>query len=274
MIAKNGVDIRAALVPFFQRRLPEELEAAAPTSAAFVAALLRELRGAVSMESIARRTRLSRSSISRILAGRTEPKLAVFLQLVDVMTRRVLDLLSGLCDIASVEAARSEWQRLTALRRLASDNPLSEAVPRFLELEQYARLSKHREGWIADKLGISREEERATLHDLAAAGTIRWDGAKWRPDKERSVDTSRLEPAAAARLRVHWTERARRRIEADGEGIFSYLVFGADEPTLAAIAELRLRFFREVRALVAASPAASRVYVANVHLFPIDVGSV
>jgi transcriptional regulator with XRE-family HTH domain len=271
--ARVGVDVRAALEPFFQRHLPDELRAEDPTSPAFVAALLRDLRGPGSMHALAARIGLSRSSLSRILAGKTQPRLPVFLRIIDAASRRLLDLLAGLVEVGELPPAQHEWRRIEALRRLAFDNPLSEAVPRFLELEQYAALPRHEPGWIAERLGISCEEEERTLRDLEAAGVIRFDGLRWCPDRERSIDTSRLEPRAIARLREHWTELARGRIAAGGEGLFSYLVFSTDHATLAAIQELRLRFFRELRALVAASTGAQRVAVANVHLFAIDDAS-
>ncbi|NUP12115.1 MAG: helix-turn-helix domain-containing protein [Polyangiaceae bacterium] len=270
---KVGVDVRGALTPFFQRVLPEELKTLDPDSPAFVAALLRDVRGTASMEVLASRTDLSRSAISRILSGKTEPRLPVFLRLVDVASRRLLDMLAGLVDMGSIPAAQDEWRRVEALRRLAHTNPLSEAVPRFLELDQYAKLARHRPGWIAERLGISREDEERTLRDLEAAGVVRWDGVRWLLDRQRSVDTTRFDRRAAARLGMHWTEEARSRIAAGGEGQFAYLVFTTDDETLAAIQELRLRFFRELRALVAASSKNRRVAVANVNLFPIDVGA-
>lgn len=268
-----GVDVRRALEPFFQRHLPEDLRRLDATSPAFVAALLRDLRGAASMQALANASGLDRSAVSRLLAGKTEPKLPTFLRLVDVTSRRLLDLLAGLVDVATLPAARAEWSRVEALRRLALDDPLAEAVPRFLELDQYRALPAHRPGWIAERLGVPREEEERTLRALAAAGVVVRDGGRWRPDRDRSVDTARLGADAVARLRAHWTGEARGRIEAGGEGLFSYLVFSADDATLTAIQELRLRFFRELRALVAAAPAAQRVAVAVVHLFPIDVGA-
>jgi transcriptional regulator with XRE-family HTH domain len=266
-----NVDVEAAAAQFFRPRLPDALEDADLAQPETVAALLREARGSVAIQALATRTGLSRSAVSRILSGKTEPRLPTFLRLVDAATRRVLDLLSGLVDVARLPAAAEEWRRLEAMRNLAPDNPLSEAVPRFLELEQYHALERHQPGWIAERLGISCEQEQRTLEDLRAAGVARFDGRRWQLDRARSVDTTR-DPQAAAKLRAHWTERARARIEAQGEGLFSYLVFGADEPTLAAIEELRTRFFRELRALVRSAPEATRVLVTTVHLFPIDVG--
>jgi transcriptional regulator with XRE-family HTH domain len=267
--ARTGIDVRGAVEPFFQRRLPDELNTGEPTSSAFVAALLRAARGKIPMQMLATRTGLSRSAISRILSGATEPRLPIFLHLVDACTRRVLDLLAGFVDVGALPAAKREWRRLEALRRLAYDNPLSEAVPRFLELEQYAALPKHRPGWIAERLGIDVADEERTLADLATAGIAHFDGARWQIEEGRSVDTSR-DPRAASRLVGHWTDLARSRIAADADGRFSYLVFGTDDETLAAIHELRLRYVRELRTLVRKAPTATRVMVANIHLFPID----
>jgi transcriptional regulator with XRE-family HTH domain len=269
--ARLGVDVRRAIEPFFQGRVPEDLRIGDPTGPEFVAALLRAMRSPGPMEELAARAGLSRSAVSRILAGKVEPRLPAFFRLVDAASRRLLDLLSGFVDVASLPGARQEWTRLEALRRLAMGNPLSEAVPRFLELDQYARLARHRPGWIAERLGISTADEERTLRDLERAGVIHFDGVRWRNDQERSVDTTR-DPRAAARLRAYWTDRARGRITKGGDGLFSYLVFGTDDETLTAIQELRLRFFRELRALVRSSKQSTRVAVANVHLFAIDVG--
>jgi transcriptional regulator with XRE-family HTH domain len=269
--ARVGVDVRAAVEALFRPRLPEALQSGDPRTPEFVAALLRAARGPTPMQALAERTGLSRSAVSRILSGDTEPRLPVFLELVDATTRRLLDLLAGLVDVGTLPEVRDEWQRLEALRRLAYDNPLSEAVPRFLELEAYACLPEHRPGWIARRLGISLADEERTLAELERAGVVRFDGTHWQLDRERSVDTTR-DARTAAKLRAHWTERARARIAADGEGLFSYLVFGTDADTLARIQELRLRFFRELRSLVRGAPSSSRVMVATVHLFPIDVG--
>lgn len=266
------LDVRAAIAPFFGRALPEPLVALEPTSPAFVAALLREVRGSVPMEHLAAAADLSRSTISRILAGHVEPRLPVFFRIVEAASRRLLSLLSGLVDLASIPVAQAEWERLQAVRRLAFENPLSEVVPRFLELHSYARLRRHRPGWIAERLGIPLEDEVRTLSDLAAAGVIRWERERWVVDRERSVDTTRGNPRAGAVSCGYWTSVAADRIRAGGEGQFAYLVFSTDEATLAALRELHLRYFRELRGLVASSPRNERVAVANLQLFVVDGG--
>jgi transcriptional regulator with XRE-family HTH domain len=270
--ALTHVDVRAAITPFFGRTLPDALSEVEPTDPAFVSALLREIRGSVSMAHLADATGVSPSTISRVLSGHIDPRLPAFFRLVEAASRRLLDLLSGLVDLDTIPVARTEWRRLEAARRLAFENPLSEVVPRFLELESYARLRRHRPGWIAERLGITLEDEEHTLRDLEAARVIRWDGDRWVLDRERSVDTTRGDPRAGRLSRRFWTERARERIAAAGEGQFAYLVFTTDEATLAALRELHLRYYRELRGLVASAPTNERVVVANLQLFPVDVG--
>src|SRR5687768_4950489 len=187
-----GTDARGAIAAFFYGRLPEALITHAPSSRELVAALLRELRGPAPLHRLASRAGLTPSKVSRILACKTEPRLPTFLRLVDAATRRVLDLLAGLVDLEQVPVAREEWRRLAAIRRLSAGNPLFESIPRVLELDQYAA---HAPGWIAERLGITLEEEERTLHDLEAAGLIRWDGARWQVDRERSIDTTRFDRA-------------------------------------------------------------------------------
>ena len=273
--SRVGIDVRAALEPFLQRHLSDALRMLDPASPEFTAELLRELRGTSSIQALAERAGISRSALSRILSCIAQPRVPLFLRLVDAATRRVLDLLTGLVNVDHLPAAGAEWQRVQALRRLANENPLSEAVPRFLELEQYAALSNHTPGWIADKLGITREEEEHTLADLMAVGVVTWNGTRYELDRARSVDTSRSRSPGRQAVRAYWTEQASKRLNSSSEtsqGGFAYLVFSTDDATLAAIEELRLRFFRELRALVAASPLAERVAVINVQLFPIDLG--
>jgi transcriptional regulator with XRE-family HTH domain len=268
--ARTRLDVRAAVASFFHPRLPDALATLDPGKPAYAAALLHALKGPAPMRVLAERTGLSRSAVSRLLTARTQPRLPVFFQLVDAASRRLLDLLAGLVDVSALPAARDEWRRVETMRRLAVQNPLSESVPRFLELDQYAALSKHRPGWIAARLGITREEEERTLRDLETAGVIRWDGTRWRIDRERSIDTTRSDRRAAAFLRGHWSDQGAARVRADRDGTFSYLVFTTDDATLASLRALHLDYFRQLRALVASSPRNTRVAVVNVQLFPID----
>ena len=64
-------------------------------------------------------------------------------------------------------------------RAATYDVPWSHAVLRALELADYAALPRHRLGWIAERLGISRKEEVRCLRILHAARQLRFDQGRW-----------------------------------------------------------------------------------------------
>lgn len=266
---RDGVDVRAAIAAFLYRQLPGELASRPPGDPAFVAALLRELRGPTPIRVLAERIGVSIATVSRLLAGRTQPRLPTFFRLVDAATRRLLYLLSGLVDLAHVPVARAEWARLTRIHRLLGDDPLFESVPRVLELDDYVR---HRPGFIADRLGISRADEERTLAELEAAGLIAWDGTRWRLERDLSVETTRFAARRGVALCAHWAGVGADRVRAGADGAFAYLVFTTDDATLAALRELQVQYFRSFRALAASAQTSTRVAVTNLHLFTIDEG--
>jgi len=274
-----GVDVRSAVADFFYRRLPGELAELEPSDPGFPAALLRALRGPVTMGRLGERAGLSASAVSRILAARSQPRVPQFFQLVDVATRRLLYLLAGLVDLEAIPSARVEWRRLERLRRLTLEDPLFESVPRVLELDEWADEGGAAGGLeagpagqeaIARRLGVAPAEVARVLGELEDAGLIRREGGRWRVDRERSVETTRLDPRRGVVLRSHWAETAAARMRDSDDGHFAYLVFTADEPTLAALRDLQRDYFRAFRSLAASAPRNTRVAVANMHMFTID----
>ena len=69
------------------------------------------------------------------------------------------------------------------------------------------------------------------------------------------VDTDAV-PDAARLLRRHWSEVAKRRIDAPHpQDVFSYNVFSVSRADLAQIARLHREHFQRIRTLIAESPA-------------------
>src|SRR6185369_3856734 len=120
-------------------------------------------------------------------------------------------------------SAKLRWEQLTAARRLAYDEPWSQAVLRALELSSYAALPEHESGWIAQRIGISPEEEEQCLKRLANSGQIVWQAPRWRIENVMALDTRR-DPDAARRLRAWWLRRGAARIEAGERGLMYNLL--------------------------------------------------
>lgn len=254
--ARVGVDVPAAFREFY-RTVPAWLERLAPTSPDGVAAFLDDLRGSTSVVELSRYSGKSRFAVARFLSGEAEPRLPDFLRLIEAASLRVLDFVEQLVDPQLLPSVREAWQRLTAARRLAYEEPWSSAVLRALELVSYAALPRHEAGWIARRIGISQEEEAQCLKRLADSGQVVWRDEHWRIENVMALDTRR-DPDAARRLRAWWLRRGAARIEAGDRGLM-YNLFGVSSSDLQRLRELQKAYLTEVRAIVARSEPVEHV---------------
>jgi hypothetical protein len=234
-----------------------------------VARFLDDLRGTTSVTDLARRAAISRVSVSRWLGAKTQPRLPDFLRVVEAASLRMVDWIATLVDPATMPSLASAWAQLEARRKGAAQVPWAQAVLRVIELADYRALPAHPPGWIARRLGLEPAEEERCLAFLETTGQIRWDGARWQILEVRAVDTRR-HPEVGRALKAHWTHVGEERIRRAAPGQYSYVVFTVSQRDLERIRELHLRYFHELRALVAESEPGERVAVANVQLFALD----
>jgi len=257
--ARVGVDVPAAFREFY-RTAPRWLDETAPSSPAGVAAFLDDLRGSTSVVELSRYSGKSRFAIARFLSGDAEPRLPDFLRLIEAASLRLLDFIEQLVDPRLLPSARAPWERLTAARRLAYEEPWSQAVLRALELSSYAALKHHETGWIARRIGIGLEEEEQCLKRLADSGQIVWQAEHWKIENVMALDTRR-DPEAARRLRAWWLRRGAARIEAGERGLM-YNLLGVSSADLERLRELQKAYLTEVRAIVARSEPVEHVVLA------------
>jgi transcriptional regulator with XRE-family HTH domain len=265
-IAKRaGHAFESDLLRFLSRGAGESLD----VSSAGIGPLLATLRGRQSIVDIAKATGHSRYAVSRWLSGHAEPRLPELLLLVDVLSLRLLDFVACFVDPAALASTREAWEKLSTSRRIAYEHPFSHAVLRAIELEKYQRLRRHKDGWIAGKLGISAEDERKYLELLAQSGQIELSRGRYRVAKVQTVDT-RVNPEEARRLRAYWGEVAIQRLRAGAKRTFSYNLFSVSHADLERIRLLHREFFAEVQAIVAKSEPAEAVALAVMNLVELD----
>jgi hypothetical protein len=132
-----------------------------------------------------------------------------------------LDFLACFTEIEKLPCVAEEFRALRAARKTAYDVPWSHAVLRALELTDYAELGKHRPGWLAKRLGISRQEEERCVAALAKARQIQLRDGLWIVDRTQTVDT-RAEPARARHLKAEWFKVTLSRLQSGMSGSFGY----------------------------------------------------
>jgi len=246
-----GGDVGGSLARFY-RAAPPWLAQVDVCSVQGVARLLDDLRGGAKLIELARRSGFSRFAVTRWLHGRADPTLPEFLALVEVTSQRVLDFVAAFTDPEQLPSARVAWRSLQASREAAYGQPWSHAVLRALELQDYLALPSHEPGWLARRLGITRELEQASLEVLERSGQIRWQGAHYRPVQLQLVDT-RTDPERARELRAGWAAVGVERLRAGAAGMLSYNLSSVSRADLERIEQLQRAHYRQIVSIIAES---------------------
>ncbi|MBX2796975.1 MAG: DUF4423 domain-containing protein [Myxococcales bacterium] len=245
-----GVDVSAAV----HRFSPEEASALGDLSDDDVAGWLAALRGNTPLKEVAERVGASRYAVARWISGTTRPRLPDFLRLVEALTSRLSDLVAELVAIEEVPAMLDAHRQRHASRRVAFDEPWVAAVMCVLETSDYQALGLHRKGWIAKRLGIALEVEQRCLQRLEEAGLISKPRRGVYATREPLTVDAGADPEGTQRLKAHWAARGSERAIAPREGdMVSYNVVAVSRADLERIREAHVRYFMEVRSIVAES---------------------
>lgn len=256
-----GIDMSAAFARFHPAPPPPQR-----SGTTGLCQWLVQARGSTPIGALAERCDRSRFAVARWLSGEAQPRLPDFFALVDAMTGRLPDLIAELVPIEAVPALLARYRAASAARRLAFEEPWTEAVLRFMETESYRALPAHEPGWIGERLGIASEHERRCVDQLIAAGILREEEGRFTVSGQLTVDT-RADPQALRQLMAHWSDVALNRFESRKESdMFAYNVLSVSHRDLTRIRELLRSTYREIRSIVAASEPAEVAALINLQL--------
>jgi transcriptional regulator with XRE-family HTH domain len=269
LAARAGVDLHQRLRLFLSDR-----GANAPDvrRTAGVAELVRALMEEWPIVELAASVGADRTTVARWLNGTTEPKLPELLRIIETTTQRLLDFVALFVDPESLPSTRGAYRDLRAQRRLAYELPWSHGVLRALELEQYRKLPRHEPGFVAARLGLSLDEERRYLSELAKAGQIRLRRGRWELRRVLTVDT-RPSEADNRLLKLHFAEASVGRLRdgtAPANALFSFNLFAIDSTTLEKIRRLHVEHYQRIRELISACTSPDQVVLMNLQLVPLE----
>lgn len=266
-----GLDPSASLTRFLGA-LPEPLQRMRLREPRAVAALLVHLKEGTTVLELARRVGANRVSVGRFLKGEAEPRLPMFLKLIEASSLRLLDFIDGFVSPAALPQAAGAWRVLEAQRRVAYELPWSHAVLRVLELSAYKALPAHDDGFIARRLRIAPAEAARCVRALAESRLIVRRKGLWHATQVLAVDTRR-NPEAGLALKRHWAGVGLARLpelEPRAHDLFSYNLFTVSERDFARLRELHIAYYQELRRVIERSSPAERVAVVNLQLFRLD----
>jgi DNA-binding MarR family transcriptional regulator len=219
---------------------------------------------------IAERAGISTFKLSRILNGKTGVNLADFFVLVRVMTDRLSDLIAVLVDITEVPSVALVHAELEASRALAFSDPWTSAVLALLETKDHLSGQQPSAEFLSERLGLDAATVDRALGGLASAGLILERAGKYSVRRALTIDT-RGHPEATLRLRRHWARVGAERLASPGpRDLFAYNVFSISRADFERIREREQQYFREARAIIAASTDSEVAGLLTVQLFQWD----
>lgn len=209
--------------------------------------------------------------MGRWLSGRTRPRLPDFLRLVEAMTGRASDLVAELVDIASIPSLADVHARRRATRRLAYEHPYAAGALTLIEVGVPPGIPAA--AYVARALRIPEPAAAEVLEALADAGVARDDGQGWRVVAPLTVDV-RASPDDVRGLKRTWARVALERLDApDPRDLHAFNLITVSAADLERVRELQRAWFRELRALVAASAPSEVAAVVVAQLVVLADGS-
>lgn len=235
---------------FFQRT-PSWLATTPPESPEAVAAFLRQLKGKTPIGAISELGQFSRYQVSRWLSGGTEPDLPDFLRLVEVLSRRLLDLLAIWADPERLPSVARHWRNLETVRQAAYHKPWSHAVLRALELEAQPS-GTAQVPWLAGRLGVPVSVVTECLDFLETTDQVKKLRRRYVPCQVIAVTTAR-DPVLARRLKSVWAQTAISRLDQGSPGNFGYSLFAVSRDDLRRLRDLHIEYVRAMQQVIARS---------------------
>jgi transcriptional regulator with XRE-family HTH domain len=224
-----------------------------------VAAFLSELRGKTPLIEIAEACGTNRYSVARWLKGQAQPMLPTFLQLVDVMSGRMPDLIASMVDPTKLPTLADRWGQLQRARKLAYEDPWGHALLRALQLDTYvSQQGDELVDWLSERLSIDKTHVRVLFERLHHSGLISNSNGRWHTDHIARVPTGGSSDASF-NLKKHWLRTASHRLETRAPGSFGFSLFEISKQDLVAVRELHLQFVTDLQRIVSNSTNTDRV---------------
>ena len=215
--------------------------------------LISHLIGGATLSAIARKTAISRYALMRWTKGQSRPSLAEVLCVMHGTQFLMFEFLAQLVDLETIPSAASHYKRRQDHKKVYYERPEVAAVLGALKLDTYRKLKRHKPGFVASTIGISKETETELLALLVEAGRLqqRGDGIYEIIDEQVELTDSKAIRAFCS----YWLQRASELVTSVDNFVpiinFGMDVYPTSEKTRRRIREEYLQFYRRVRALLA-----------------------
>jgi len=232
-------------------------------------ALVRHLVEGRALNEAAKTFGLSRFKLQRWVRGESAVHLEGVLRILDAV-QALLVFSEALVPLGRLRSLSALAEQRRVLSLLFSRYPAVGGSIEALDLRAYRRLARHKDAWLARRIGISDREEAEILELALKAGLIRWDGARYKKNKNNT--STRGHPDAERAMREYWISRgmqlSREQKTMGPHSFFGFLVFAMNEGQQRRLRESFIKFTNEMTTIIVEAPEdADRMGVINLQYF-------
>jgi transcriptional regulator with XRE-family HTH domain len=221
---------------------------------------------------LAAKLKVSRSYVSRLIAGKAALDLATLFALIDLSSSSLVDFVAALTFPQVPASVKVLQERLSKEKQLHYEKPWVAALILFICTTDYTNLSKHSDKFLALKLGVPEAEVHEALQTLEEIEVLEKRGPLYFPNNIHLNTTGSYE--GNMKLRRHWMDRSRQELDKlrpGTPGYFGYKVFNIHSAELPELKEFYLRMYAELNALIAKAPRQpDKVFLFSFNMMDLD----
>lgn len=211
--------------------------------------LLRSTMKSRKQKDVAKALGLPESRLSRWMRGISDPPLWEVFRILHFVHQNFPEFIDDLAGPGRIESLQPIIARHRLLRETLYDLPFTAAVAPALGLKGYLALKKHEPGFLADRLGISLEQETKALKALEETGQIEVKEGKYKL-KSFYINTTQ-DRARFLAVAHYWSGRAAKLPKRPGQkSMFGYRVFGITESAIAKIRQAQIDYYNALTAII------------------------
>ncbi len=210
--------------------------------------------GRTPIANICKQTGISRQQLDRWRKRRASPSVEQIFHFLNESMGVTLDLAKILNRNKKIPTSITKLIDDTLLKNIAVESPISLLVGILFAMDEYQNLKKHKDGYIASKLGISIVDEHEMLSNLIKAGELAKKNGKFISQAPR-IRTKTPSFTDHKTIIKFWLQRAMNTLDAqkdfnDQVSIMGYRVMGISNECYQRIVERYRQFQNEIGLMI------------------------
>lgn len=218
----------------------------------FASLVAHQIKGKIKTE-IRVRYSLSPSKLSRWSTGKASPPFDLACEIFDFASICFLEFLNSVLGASSSPTIQKELKRRNQIKQALYRAEYIGALAPAVELKSYRSLKKHKPGFLAEKIGISIQEEEYGLKVLEDAGVLYFADGIYKLKSYRLYTGDSRDDFL--KIIDYWSKRAAKINKQESvKSFFGYRVFGITSEGLQKLKMAQVNYYSEISQVLQGEP--------------------